>query len=405
MRNTRAPRGRWIRPVLFVLCLAVVLSFLYAKEEEVFNGLGLGLGNLSRLSKAQTRSISPENFTGEKGKAGMSTDGPAMRAARDLGQGWKVSPYVRVPAGETFVMADVKGQGAIQQIWLTPAGNWRFAILRIYWDGETDPSVECPVGDFFACGWGQYAQISSLPVCVNPGSAFNSYWEMPFRKSFKMTIENIAPKPMPHEAPTTNQFTVYYQINYALTEVPDDAAYFHAQFRRVNPLPYKDVYTIVDGIKGWGHYVGTYMAWGVNNNGWWGEGEIKFYMDGDTKFPTICGTGTEDYFCGSYNFDAKAPDGSRQYREFTTPYSGLAQVIRGDGLYQVQQRFGLYRWHIMDPIRFEKDLKVTIQALGWRSGGRYLPLQDDIASVAFWYQTEPHAKFPKLPDRDYLEII
>jgi hypothetical protein len=405
MRNERVARGRWIRPVLFVLSLAVVLSFLYAKEEKVFNGLGLGLGNLSRLSKAQTRSISPENFTGEKGKAGMSTDGPALRAARDLGQGWKVSPYVRVPAGETFVMADIKGQGAIQQIWLTPAGNWRFAILRIYWDGETEPSVECPVGDFFACGWGQYAQVSSLPVCVNPGSAFNCYWEMPFRKGFKMTLENIGAKPLPHEAPTTNQFTVYYQINYALTEVPDDAAYFHAQFRRVNPLPYKEVYTIVDGIKGWGHYVGTYMAWGVNNNGWWGEGEIKFYMDGDTKFPTICGTGTEDYFCGSYDFDAKAPDGSIQYREFTTPYAGLPQVIRGDGHYQVQQRFGMYRWHIMDPIRFEKDLRVTIQALGWRSGGRYLPLQDDIASVAFWYQTEPHAKFPKLPDRDYLEII
>ncbi|MBP1770506.1 MAG: hypothetical protein H6P96_1124, partial [Candidatus Aminicenantes bacterium] len=116
-------------------------------------------------------------------------------------------------------------------------------------------------------------------------------------------------------------------------------------------------------------------------------------------------TGTEDYFCGSYDFDAKAPDGSIQYREFTTPYAGLPQVIRGDGHYQVMQRFGLYRWHIMDPVRFEKDFKVTIQALGWQSGGRYLPLQDDMASVAFWYQTEPHVKFPKLPERDYLAII
>ena len=395
-----------IKVGLSVLMLAVfVAAAAQTEKSKAFNGLGLGLGNLSRLSKAQTRSISPENFTGEKGKAGMSTSGPAMSAARDLGQGWKVSPYVRIPAGETFVMADVKGEGAIQQIWLTPAGTWRFAILRIYWDGETEPSVECPVGDFFGCGWGQYAQISSLPVCVNPGSAFNCYWEMPFRKGFKMTIENIGAKPRPNEPPTANQFTVYYQINYTLTDVPEDAAYFHAQFRRVNPLPYKEVYTILDGVKGWGHYVGTYMAWGVNNNGWWGEGEIKFYMDGDTKFPTIAGTGTEDYFCGSYDFDAKAPDGTVQYHEFTTPYSGLPQVIRGDGHYQVQQRFGLYRWHIMDPIRFEKDLKVTIQALGWHSGGRYLPLQDDIASVAYWYQTEPHARFPKLPDKDYLEII
>jgi hypothetical protein len=342
-----------------------------------------------------TRSISPENFTGEKGKAGMSVDGPALNAARDLGQGWKVSPYVRIKPKETFVMADVKGQGAIQQIWCTPSGTWRYAILRIFWDGEAEPSVECPIGDFFACGWGRYAQISSLAVCVNPGSALNSYWEMPFRKGFKVTLENLA----------DDNFTIYYQINYTLTEVPDDAAYFHAQFRRTNPLPYKDVYTIVDGVKGWGHYVGTYMAWGVNNNNWWGEGEIKFYLDGDDKFPTICGTGTEDYFCGSYDFDTRRPDGTTQYTEHTTPYSGLAQVIRGDGHYDVQQRFGLYRWHIMDPIRFEKDLRVTIQALGWRSGGRYLPLQDDIASVAYWYQAEPHAKFPKLPDRDALEII
>ena len=399
-------KTRFLKAGLAVLSLAVfAAAAAQTDKDKSFSGLGMGLGSLSRLSKAQTRSISPENFTGEKGKAAMSTDGPAMNAARDLGQGWKVSPYVRVPAGETFVMADVKGEGAIQQIWLTPAGTWRFAILRIYWDGETEPSVECPVGDFFACGWGQYAQVSSLPICVNPGSAFNCYWEMPFRKGFKMTIENIGAKPRANEAPNTNQFTVYYQINYTLTDVPDDAAYFHAQFRRVNPLPYKDVYTIVDGIKGWGHYVGTYMAWGVHNNGWWGEGEIKFFMDGDTKFPTIAGTGTEDYFCGSYDFDAKAPDGTIQYHEFTTPYAGLPQVIRGDGHYQVMQRFGLYRWHIMDPVRFEKDLKVTIQALGWRSGGRYLPLQDDIASVAFWYQTEPHAKFPKLPDKDILEII
>ncbi len=400
-------KTRFLKAGLAVLCLAVFAAAAaqQSDKDKGYNGLGLGLGSLSRLSKAETRSISPENFTGEKGKAAMSTDGPAMNAARDLGQGWKVSPYVRVPAGETFVMADVKGEGAIQQIWLTPAGTWRFAILRIYWDGETEPSVECPVGDFFACGWGQYAQVSSLPVCVNPGSAFNCYWEMPFRKGFKMTIENIAAKPRPNEAPTTNQFTVYYQINYALTEVPDDAAYFHAQFRRVNPLPYKDVYTILDGVKGQGHYVGTYMAWGVHNNGWWGEGELKFFLDGDSKFPTIAYTGTEDYFCGSYDFDAKAPDGSIQYREFTTPYAGLPQVIRGDGHYQVMQRFGMYRWHIMDPVRFAKDIKVTIQALGWRSGGRYLPLQDDIASVAFWYQAEPHAKFPKLPDKDYLEII
>jgi len=173
--------------------------------------------------------------------------------------------------------------------------------------------------------------------------------------------------------------------------------------RLSHPLPYKTDHVILDGVKGWGQYVGTYLAWGVHNAGWWGEGEVKFFIDGDSKFPTICGTGTEDYFCGSHDFEI-GEGKDAHYQEFTTPYSGLSLVIRPDGLYDSQQRFGLYRWHIMDPVRFEQDLKVTIQALGWRSGGRYLPLQDDISSTAFWYQTEPHAPFPKLPDKDMLEV-
>lgn len=357
-----------------------------------FNGLGMNLGNLSRISTAQTRSISPENFTGEKGKGGMATEGTGKHAARDLGQGWKISPSIHIKPGEVRELANIKGSGAIQQIWMTPTGHWRHSIIRIYWDDQTQPSVECPAGDFFACGWQRYAQVTSLPVCVNPGSAFSCYWEMPFRRRCRITMENIAKE----------QMVLYYQINYTLTDVPDECAYFHAQFRRSNPLPYKEVHTILDGVKGHGQYVGTYLAWGVNNTGWWGEGEIKFYMDGDKEWPTICGTGTEDYFCGSYNFENHA---THQYEEFTTPYTGLPQVIRPDGVYQSQTRFGLYRWHIMDPIRFESDLKVTIQGLGWRTGGRYLPLQDDIASTAFWYQTLPTQPFPKLPDADALEVI
>ncbi len=157
-----------------------------------FSGLGLHLGNLSRLSKAETRSISPENFTGEKGKGGMSTDGPAAQAARGLGQGWKVSPYIVMEPGETFTLADIEGEGAIQQIWMTlAAGKWRHTILRVYWDDQEQPSIECPAGDFFACGWEHYAQVSSLAVCVNPGRAFNCYWEMPFRKRARITMENL----------------------------------------------------------------------------------------------------------------------------------------------------------------------------------------------------------------------
>lgn len=378
--------------VLFLFLLELLLP-----AQTKFNGLDMNLGNLYKLSDAKTRSISPENYTGEKGKAGMADPADkdkinvanASGAGRDLGQGWKINPFVRIKSGETFTMAEITGSGAIQHIWMTPTGNWRFSILRIYWDDEAEPSVECPVGDFFGMGWNSYSPLVSLPICVNPGSAFNCYWTMPFRKKCKITLENIN---------DTDAMTLYYQVDYALTEVPSDAAYFHAQFRRSNPDD-GSVHTIIDGIKGKGQYVGVYLAWGVNNNGWWGEGEIKFFLDGDTKFPTICGTGTEDYFCGSYNFDR---DG--KYTVFCSPYTGLAQVIHPDGTYQSQQRFGLYRWHIVDPVRFDSDLKVTIQDLGWRHGGRYLPQQSDIASTCFWYQTEPHAKFPKLPDWRKLEV-
>ena len=357
-----------------------------------FNGLNTNMGNLYRLSDAKTRSISPENFKGEKGKGGMCPleGGTAKNAARELGLGWKVNPYIIIEPGKTFTIAEIEGPGCIQHIWLTPTGKWRNTILRIYWDGQEIPSVECPIGDFFASSWERYAALSSLAVCVNPGSAFNCYWQMPFSKQCRMTLENRS------EA----SVTMYYQIDYALTDIPEDSAYFHAQFRRVNPLPYKQVYTILDGVKGRGQYVGTFMAWQTNSRGWWGEGEIKFFMDGDTEFPTICGTGTEDYFCGSYNFENQS---THQYEAFSTPYAGLHQVLRPDGLYQSQQRFCMYRWHIADPIRFEQDLKCTIQALGWREDGRYLPLRDDLASVAYWYQTLPTVKFPVLPDKDYLE--
>lgn len=386
-----------MRKIALIALLSACASIV-AFAQQKFNGIDVNLGNLYRLSDAKSRSISPENFNGEKGKGGMATTGTGSSASRDLGQGWKVSPSVVIKAKTTYTVAEIDGSGSIQHIWMTPTGNWRYSIIRFYWDDEKTPSVEAPVGDFFCMGWGRYAPLQSLAVTVNPGSAFNCYWPMPFRKKCKITMENIANEDM----------VLYYQVDYIQTQVPDDAAYFHAQFRRTNPLPYKTDYTLIDGIKGKGQYVGTYIAWGVHNNGWWGEGEIKFFMDDDTQYPTICGTGTEDYFCGSYDFDTRKQNDAgvekTEYTEFCSPYTGLAQVIRGDGHYDVSQRFGLYRWHITDPIRFEKNLKVTIQALGWREGGRYLPLQDDIASVVFWYQSEPHGIFPVLPSKDGLEV-
>lgn len=364
-----------------------------------FNGLGMNMGNLSRLSDARTRSISAENFKGEKGRGAMATEGTGAACARDLGPGWKVSPSINIAAGETAVLADIDGPGALQSMWISGYTGRDF-ILRVYWDGQSHPSIETPLTDFFALPWGAtYKQagkdvsvrVTSQPVVVAPKSGLNCFWEMPFRQHCRMTLQNIN---------STQSRVCYYQINYVLTEVPDECAYFHAQYRRVNPLPYKEVYTLVDGIQGKGHYVGTSMGWGINNNGWWGEGEIKFYLDGDMDFPTICGTGTEDYFGGSYNWDVGG-----EYQTYTTPYLGMHQVVRPDGTYQAQHRHAMYRWHVLDPIRFEENLSVTIQALGWRSEGRYLPGQHDICSVAYWYQTLPGSAFPKFPDRDALEII
>lgn len=364
-----------------------------------FTGFDMNMGNLSLLSDARSRSISAENFTGEKGKGGMATEGTGAKCARDLGIGWKISPSVDIHPGETFTIADIKDMGVITHLWFTGYTGRDF-ILRVYWDDQDIPSIECPLPDFFAKHWmvempenpfsGPFFPINSIPVVVNPNRGLNAYWQMPFRTRCRMTLTNLHP---------TNIRVCYYQVDYTLCEVPEDACYFHAQYRRVNPLPYKDVYTILDGVKGKGHYVGVSMGWGINNSRWWGEGEIKFYIDGDKEFPTICGTGTEDYFGGAYDWDV---DG--KYVTYTTPFMGMHEVYRPDGHYQSQHRHGMYRWHIYDPIRFENDLRVTIQALGWRSEHRYLPGMHDICSTAFWYQTLPTAPFPLLPDRDGLEI-
>jgi len=348
--------------------------------------------NLSKMQHFESRAICAENFTGEKGKGGMAEHGWGESSARDLGKGWKVSPAINVEPGATAVLAAMDGPGVIKHIWIADSCKQnRMLIIRMYWDDSDTPSVEVPLGDFFASAEYQtYSPVNSLAVCVNPRKSLNCYWDMPFYKNCKITIENL----------DTAKVAVFYQIDYLIGELPEGHGYFHAQFRRTNPLPYKECYTILDNVAGNGHYIGTYMFWGVNNTGWWGEGEIKFYLDGDDEYPTICGTGTEDYFGGAWNFDIGGT-----YQEFCTPYSGLARVIRPDGRYNSQQRFSMYRWHIGDPVYFKKDIKVTIQALGWRKDGRYLPLQDDISSVAFWYQDSICKTFPKFPTVDELEII
>jgi hypothetical protein len=353
------------------------------------------------LSTAVTRSISPENPTGAPGSGGGATEGTGAAAARDLGRGWKVSPSIEITAGTTARLAEIDGPGTVQHIWITThPSHWRSLLLRMHWDGDAEPAVEVPLGDFFGQGWGEFAQLSSQVVAVNPHGGLNCYWQMPFRTAARITLENLGPEPA----------IVYFQITYELAPVPEQAGYLHAQWRRDNPLPKGSTHALLDGITGRGHYVGTYLAWASNSSGWWGEGEMKFYLDGDItggditggdeELPTICGTGTEDYFGGAWNFDVPG----HGYTAYSTPYLGLHQIQRPDGGYRSQQRFGMYRWHLPDPIRFASALRVDVQALGWRSGRRYLQLQDDIASVAWFYLDRTSAHRPPTPDADHLEV-
>jgi hypothetical protein len=346
-------------------------------------------------SEAKSRSISAENPTGEVGKGAMATvEGSEFgAAARELGTGWKVSPCVSIAAGQTKTLMENDGPGIIRHIWFTLGADFhRDLVFRVYWDGDETPSIETPVGDFFCQSWKKTQDIVAIPINVNPNGGLNCFFPMPFRKHARVTVTNESPNPLPH---------FFYTINYTLEAVPDDALYLHAQWRRTNPVAYKDDFTMIDGIKGKGQYVGTFMSWQQNNTGWWGEGEIKMYMDGDTEYPTICGTGTEDYFGGAWCFGRNYSAPFFGYQDIrSSPYGGVSPEGPDVG-----RRRTLYRFHIADPVYFDSELKVTMQALGWRSDGRFLPLQDDISSVVYWYQALPHAPFPPFPARNDREVI
>ena len=359
----------------------------------------MNLSDISKLSNAKTRSITAENVYGEKGKGGMAEisgeiqpevaqigqDWRRSEWAVDLGRGWKVRPCIVLPPEKTTVLMDIDGPGVIQHIWMTfNLKHCRDLILRIYWDNEKKPSVEVPLGDFFCSGTGEKVNIFALPINVNPSNGMNCYFPMPFRKHAKITIENRFP---------IEVTGFFYAINYALTEIDDNEAYFHAQFRHMAPVPERQDFVILDDVLGKGQFVGCYMTWRQSQKGWWGEGEIKIFLDGDREFPTICGTGTEDYFGGAWGFG----------ENFSAPFLGYPSG-KCDG--NPGNLHSLYRFHIMDPVRFEKDIRINIQALGWLNRYRYAHLRDTITSTAYWYQTEPHnEKFPMLPDKVSLDDL
>jgi hypothetical protein len=361
------------------------------------------LGHLPYELGGTTRMISPENPTGEKGKACLWEPNPSdpflehSDAALDLGKGYKVRPFINVRSGETAVLADIKGMGIINYFFITSSlENYSELVLRIYWDDEENPSVECPLGAFFAMGHdSQPHLVNSVPIVVAPKKGCTSYWQMPFREGAKCTLTNDGP---------IDSFIVAYKIQYKLKEVPKDVGYFHAQYRKTVTSIDDPNYVIVDGIKGKGSYVGTYLAWNALSSNWWGEGEVKFYLDGDSKYPTMADTGTEDYFGGAWGFSHMDTSDNQTFQNneqaFSYPYVGmpLAKIVND----RAPRKYSLYRWHLLDSIGFEKDLKVTVQTLGWYPNfpkyKRYKPLSEDIASVAYWYQQEPHQPFPELPD-------
>ena len=339
-----------------------------------------GMGSLPYLADVKSRSISAENPDGAKGGGAKATP-TDEQASSLLGTGWKVRPCITLPRGATTTLAEIDGPGQITHIWITvrPAA-YRSCILRMYWDGEKTPSVEVPLGDFFCNGHEIYVPITSLPINVNPRGGFNCYFPMPFRTSARITIEN-------QRWEDIGGF--FYQIDYQLGEVPAEAAYFHSQFRIATTRRECPEHVLLDGVKGAGQWVGCYLAWCQYSNGWWGEGEMKYFIDGDTDHPTICTTGTEDVFGGAWCFNV---DGVPQ--TFSAPFLGYPLCVREAGKVPMH---GLYRFYILDPIRFDADFKATIQALGWWLNRKYEPLTDEIASVAYWYQREPHASFPALP--------
>ena len=347
--------------------------------------LGSSLENIAGLRSEQSRSITAENPDGEVGAGG--------KEASNLGIGRKGRPCINLSKGDETTLVDIDGPGIIRHIWITvtdatDSGDHvlRDLVLRAYWDNESDPSVEVPLGDFFANGHGQRCVVNSEPVVVAPTGGLNCFWPMPFADHATITVENQ------HSADVSGFF---YQVDYALQDtLPADTANFHAQWRRSNlNEPGKD-HIILDDVSGHGHYVGTYLAWTSLGDYWWGEGEVKFFIDGDNEFPTICGTGTEDYVGGAWCFAAPDGTGFADAQTYSTPYLGYPLYQQRAG---APPRHGLYRWHIPDPIVFESELTVTVQAIG-HDGRRLFERTDDIASTAYWYQSESHTPFPDLPD-------
>ena len=293
----------------------------------------------------------------------------------------------RIEAGTTFVLADLKGPGVIQHIWLTMlqephgwvtdgAANHSDMLLRIYWDGREQPDVEAPVAEFFANCFRKRQEVISMPVVVEDGDSYNCFWQMPFRKSCRIEVVNQSTKPIRK---------LYYNIDWVQKKVPHDTMYFCARYRQEFPEAHGKDYLALE-TDGPGYYVGTVMAVRTRSPSWFGEGDEKIYIDGEEQ-PSIRGTGTEDYFLSAWGLKTTG-----------TPYFGT-QYFDQWGI--VGGHTAAYRWHIEDPIAFKTSIKVTFEHFGWMSPDEnkenrahsWNEREDDMATVAYWYQRGPSRQF------------
>lgn len=357
-----------LKKSILVYCLLCFVINQAAAQED----LGSLLSDLTRVKKGRSRAVT-------------SSDS-------DFNSNYDRRTYIK--PGETMVLADIKGPAIINHIWLTfieARPNWleKYGaahpgeiVLRMYWDGGKNPAVEAPLGDFFAAGFGLRREIRSFPVIVEGGDGYNSYWQMPFFKQGIITVTNEGEK---------NVRSFYYHIDYTEVDaLPADTAYFCAQYRQEFPeTPGKD-YLILDA-EGWGHYVGTVMSSRSRSPFWFGEGDARIYIDGDTR-PSIQGTGTEDYFLCAWGLN-----------ECLFPYFGCTYMSGEHS--DLGVRYTLYRWHIADPIRFTRSIRFEIEHTGWISADEtktgeidwHVEREDDIATVAFWYQVGQPKRFTTMP--------
>jgi len=357
---------------LSTILLAIIGLVSCAEQEEETTGTLYDLGN-----QLESRSISFENPAGEPGNGGMTASG--------LGVGRKGFPARNIVPGETVVLCDIAGPGTIRHIWMTGSFNndpaaIRSMVVRGYWEGQEHPSIECPLGDFMGSAHGKVNAYQSAVHSTGINSAFNIWLPMPFQTGGKLTLTNQGDM----------DITVFYQVDYTTGDQhPGDLGRLHVCFRRENPTTLKTDFEILPGRKGKGRYIGTVLGIRSFDDHWWGEGEIKIYMDGDTEFPTICGTGSEDYVCLSY--------GMQQ-----TPYLYHGCSWNQNGY------VSMYRWHLPDPIYWKKECRITIQQIGYdpalqeSTGTPLYERVDDWSSATFWYEPVPSAPLPPFPSHEEL---